>query len=144
MEDKSIRNRDSKGRFLPGHKLGHRFKKGETGSKKGMKWKRTQTAAQFAREILGTDPETGEKLTTQEVIERLSKHAEKHTQFMIELLRHDLGKPIERVKVEPKAYHLIYEDEKELAEFERIGSYTLEEAKGESKNQPSLPEGEET
>ena len=114
MEDKPMRNRDSRGQFLPGHKLGHRFKKGETGSKKGMKWKRTQAAGEFAREILGTDPETGEKLSTQEVIERLSRHAEKHPQFMIELLRHDLGKPIERVQVEPRAYLITAKEEDEL------------------------------
>ena len=132
MEDKSLNNKDSMGRFLPGHKLGHRFKKGETGSKKGMKWKRTQAAAEFAREILGTDPETGEKLTTPEVIERLSKHAEKHPQFMIELLRHDLGKPIERVQVEPRAFVICKRDQDEIQGGQKLGGFALKESNAES------------
>ncbi len=142
MDDKSIKNKDSGGRFLPGHKLGHRFKKGETGSKKGMKWKRTQAAAAFAREILGTDPETGEKLTTPEVIKRLSKHAEKHPQFMIELLRHDLGKSLERVQVEPTAIIIHTLDQDEIQGGQELDGFTLKESNAESEEQAALPEGE--
>ena len=137
-----MESRDIKGRFVKGNAIGHRFKKGETGSKKGMKWKRTQAAGEFAREILGTDPETGEKLSTQEVIERISKFAEKHPQCMIELPRHDLGKPIERVQIEPTAYLITGKEEQELSESNRVGPYTLGEAEDESEDQGNLPEGE--
>ena len=106
-----------------------------------MKWKRTQAAGEFAREVLGTDPETGEKLSTQEVIERLSKHAEKHPQFMIEFLRHDLGKPIERVQVETTVYILTCKDKKELPEGDQLDGFILKGPDIEREDQNSLPEG---
>ena len=114
----------------------------ETGSKKGMKWKRTQAAAAFAREILGTDPETGEKLTTPEVIKRLGKHAEKHPQFMIELLRHDLGKPLERVQVEPKAYVIHTKEQEKIHGEQELDGFTLKGPNAESEEQAALSEGE--
>ena len=144
MDNKSMDSRDNKGRFLPGHKIGPRFKKGETGSKKGMKWKRTQTAAAFAREILGTDPEIGEKLTTPEVIRRISKHAERNTACMIELLRHDLGKPIERVRLEQPQFVLSTEEEKEALKEDQsqLGRFVLEVDKDESEEKAALPESD--
>ena len=142
MEDKSLMKRDSLGNFAVGNQEGQKFQPGNPGKPKGTRHRKTIAAKQFAEDVLHLNPETGEQMTYEELTLYIARKADQSPRILNLLIDHLVGKPLEKIQVEPKAYLITAKEEDELSESNRVGPYTLEESKDKSEDKASLPEGE--
>ena len=141
--DNKLATRNS-GKFAKGNQEGRKFKKGEGGRPKGARNRRSIAAKEFAEDVLHLNPETGEQMTYKELTFFIARKADKSPRILNLLLDHYLGKPTEKIQVEPKSYVLLPKEEKELPEGqEQLGDFILGKAEDESKEQTNLPEGGE-
>ena len=144
--DKLVK-RDSMGRFAEGNKEGRKFPKGYAGRPKGAKNKKTLMAREFSRDVLHTDPETGEKMTYQQLVHYAAKKADESPRIYNLFLDHYLGKPIERVEQEITSIHITTDrgggstENKNIISIEKEDKNT-EDAEVVEEEQKSLPEGE--
>ena len=140
--------RNSMGRFAEGNKEGRKFPKGYAGRPKGVSNKKTIIAREFARDVLHTDPETGEKMTYQQLVHYAAKKADESPRIYNLFLDHYLGKPIERVEQDITTVHIITDDshlakKKELGEEGVINVGELQESRKELAEAQNNPDGEE-
>ena len=140
MDNKLVK-RDG-GKFAKGNQEGKKFKKGEGGRPEGARNRRSIAAKEFAEDVLHLNPETGEQMTYEELTLYIARKADQSPRILNLLIDHLLGKPIERVQVEPKAFVIRERDQDEIQGEQGLGGFTLKESNSESEEQTSLPEGE--
>ena len=112
--------RDSTGKFIEGNKGGLKFNKGYSGRPKGARNKKTIIAREFAYDVLHTDPETGEKMTYQQLKHYIARKADASPRILNLLLDHYLGKPTEYVQQDIRTVHIITDGDTSLKKIYHI------------------------
>jgi len=140
--DNKIVKRDG-GKFAKGNQEGRKFHKGEGGRPKGAKNRRSIAAKQFSEDVLHLNPETGEQMTYEELTLFIARKADQSPRILNLLLDHYLGKPTEKIQLEPTAYIITGKDDEELPEGDQPDGYILTGPEGEREDKASLPEGED-
>ncbi len=109
---------------------------------KGARKRRSIAAKQFAEDVLHLNPETGEQMTYEELTLYIARKADQSPRILNLILDHSLGKPVERVQVEPRAFIIHAPDQNKIQEGQELGGFILKESNSEGEEPGSLPEGE--
>ncbi len=79
-------------------------------------------------------------MTYEELTLHIARKADQSPRIINLLIDHLLGKPVERVQVEPRVFVIRCPDD-EIQGGQELGRFTLKESNAESGEQGSLPEG---
>ena len=80
-------------------------------------------------------------MTYEELTLYIARKADQSPRILNLLIDHLLGKPVERVQVEPRAFVIRERDQDKIQGGQELGGFTLKESNAESEEQGSLPEG---
>ena len=139
MNNKLVTRNSEK--FAKGNQEGRKFKKGEGGRPKGARNRRTIAAKEFAEDVLQLNPETGEQMTYEELTLFIARKANESPRILNLLLDHYLGKPTEKLQVEPRAFVIRERKNEALPHDNQLDGFVLKESGSESKEQAALTEG---
>ena len=81
-------------------------------------------------------------MTYEELTLYIARKADQSPRILNLLLDHLVGKPVEKIQVEPKAYILTGPDEKELPEGDQLDGFILKGPDSKREDKARLPEGE--
>ena len=81
-------------------------------------------------------------MTYEELTLYIPRKADQSPRILNLLIDHLLGKPVERVQVEPRAFIIHAPDQDELQWGQELDGFTLKGPNAESEEQAALPEGE--
>jgi len=110
--------------FKPGNKLGGRTK-GSINFKKKVEW-----TVELMEECLGIDGKTGRKLTPKTIKKKFSAMLWNNPKMIMDFLDRKLGKPVQRVAVEPTSYLISGKEPEQVEDAQVIDGYEITDGKG--------------